>query len=283
MPAWVSRYLGYPTTTVASGYKVNADGNVPADPNALAAAAGRKLGVAVSLDAYTLARYVTSEVGNQSVPERVAVMQDAVNRVRYVEGTNSLTKLLLYRQPVGHKNRGFYGPIHGKIAGITDVASAPYKRWASTSRDPSVSNLMLAIGVLNGDIPADFNKGADDQMGPEHLKDPVASVRSHGRDRRQYWVGPLPGVDPWRTIQYRTMKDVAPDSQLGQFLIARGEAAMRAARPNWNGLPDCQTGQATVTTAAPGAGVVIGAAALATAGVVGAALFRRRQRRGGVV
>jgi hypothetical protein len=79
------------------------------------------------------------------------------------------------------------------------------------------------------------------------------------------------------------MKDVAPDSQLGQFLIARGEAAMRAARPNWNGLPDCQTGQATVTTAAPGAGVVIGAAALATAGVVGAALFRRRQRRGGVV
>mgnify|MGYP007102689227 CR=1 FL=1 len=28
MPAWVSRYLGYPTTTVASGYKVNADGTV---------------------------------------------------------------------------------------------------------------------------------------------------------------------------------------------------------------------------------------------------------------
>ena len=281
MPAWVSRYVGYPTTTVASGYRVDANGNVPADPNTLAAAAGRKLGVSVSLDAYTLARYVTSEVGNQSVPERVAVMQDAVNRVRYIEGSNSLTTLLLYRQPLGHKNRGFYGPIHGKIAGITNVASAPYGRWASTSRDPSTSNLMLAIGVLNGDIPADFNKGADDQMGPEHLKDPVGSVRAHGRDRRQYWVGPLPGVDPWRTIQYRTMKDVAPDSQLGQFLIARGEAAMRAPRPNWNGLPNCLTGE--VTTVGPSAGLIVGAAALATAGVVGAALLRQRQRRGGVV
>lgn len=282
MPAWVSRYTGYPTTTVASGYTVNAAGNVPADPNTLAAAAGRKLGIPVSLDAYTLARYVTSEVGNRSVPERVAVMQNAINRVRYVEGSNSLTKLLLYRQAVGHPNRGFYGPIHGKVAGVTSVASAPYGRWASTSRDPSVSNLMLAIGVLNGDIPADFNKGADDQMGPEHLRDPVASVRSHGRNRRQYWVGPLPGVDPWRTIQYRTMRDVAPDSQLGQFLIARGEAAMRAPRPDWRGLSNCQTGQ--LVALRPNTGlIVVGAAAVATAGVVGAALFHRHQRRGGVV
>ena len=57
---------------------------------------------------------------------------------------------------------------------------------------------------------------------------------------------------------------------------------MRAARPNWNGLPDCQTGQATVTSPNTGL-VVVGAAAVATAGIVGAAVFRRRQRQGGVV
>ena len=237
MPAWVAKYAAIPNTTVSSGCGTSG-GNVQCDPKAMAVAAGKKIGRDVSLEAYTLARYITSEVGTKAVPERVAVAQDAINRVKYIEKLGSINNLLLYRQPSGHPNRGFYGPIHG------GELSAPYGRWAATSRDPALSNLILAIDILDGTIPRDFNKGADDQYGPEILvvkQGLVATqngVRSRGRDRK-YWVGPLPGVDHMRTFQYRTMKDVAPDSELGKALIERGVQAMAAGRPNWSGLPTC--------------------------------------------
>lgn len=279
IPAWMAKYAALPNTTITSGCSVGSNGNVNCDPAAMAAAAGRKIGESVSLEAYTLARYVTTEVGTKSVGERVAVLQDAINRVNYIDGTRSVLALLLYRQKAGHPNRGFYGPIHGRTSsGAVDVQTAPYGRWAATSKDPTYSNLMLVLAVLNGEIPADFNKGGDDQMGPEHLNDPVGSVRSHGLNRRQYWVGPLPGVNPWRTITYRTMKDVDPKSELGQRLIARGVEAMQRPAPSWSGLPTCAAMSAT--SAIPGGGttaLIVGSASLATAALVGAAVWRRRR------
>ncbi len=282
MPSWIPRFGLIPNTTVASGYRVDARGNVPADPQRLADDASKKLGVPISLTAYTLARYVTTEVGTKSVGERVAVIQDALNRVNYVEKTGDVLKLLLYRQPPGHPNRGFYGPIHGRdSSGAVNIQSAPYGRWAATTRDPTLSNLMIVKAVLDGEIPADFNKGGDDQMGPEHLNDPVGSVRSHATRSRQYWVGPLPGVDPWRTITYRTMKDVDPNSELGQRLIARGVAAMQAPRPDWSTLPACgdapragSGGGLDMTTAGK---VAVGGAVVTAAAVVAAAVYRRRR------
>lgn len=242
MPAWVAHYAAIPNTTVASGCGTSG-GNVQCDPKAMAAAAAKKIGRDVSLEAYTLARYITSEVGTRSVPERVAVAQDAINRVKYVEkSVGNINNLLLYRQAVGHPNRGYYGPIHSDA----DLG-AKYGRWAATSRDPALSNLILAIDILDGTIPRDFNKGADDQYGPEILvvKQGLATtqngVRSRGRDRK-YWVGPLPGVDHMRTFQYRTMKDVSPDSELGKALIERGVRAIAAGRPSWDGLPVCPSG-----------------------------------------
>jgi hypothetical protein len=277
MPAWMTHYAAAPNVTVSSGCSTNAAGNVNCDPAAMARAAATKTGLPVSLEAYTLARYVTSEVGTRAVGERVAVAQAAVNRVHYVDRTGSVLNLLLYRQKAGHPNRGFYGPIHG------DGLSAPYGRWAATSRDPALSNLMIAIDVLSGKIPPGFAKGADDQYGPEILvaRQGLAvtqnGVKTRGADRK-YWVGPLPGVDHQRTFLYTFRRDIDPKSDNGKLLIARGVAAMAQPRPNWSGLPTCPEGSAI--PAIPGGSTtaaVIGGAVLATAAVVGAAVWRRRQ------
>lgn len=238
-PPWYAIYGKYggrnSSQTIVSGCST-VNGNVQCKPESMAAKAGQVVGRPVSLEAYTLARYLASEVGSGTAAEKVSVAQAALNRVRYIEpGTQgNILNLLLYRQPVGHPNRGYYGPIHGP----SGVSTAPYKRWAATSRDPTVGDVMIALGVLSGEIDPNFNKGADDQMGPEYLNDPVASVRSHSR-QRDYWVGPLPGVDPWHTIQYRHLKDVPPESLLGQQLIERGVKAMQSAKPDWSTTPIC--------------------------------------------
>lgn len=282
LPDWVHRYAAIPNTTVSSGCSVNAQGNVPCDPAAMAQAASRQIGRTVSLEAYTLARYITSEVGTRSVPERVAVAQAAVNRVKNTEGLGSVLDLLLYRQKPGHPNRGYYGPIHGS------ELSAPYGRWAATSRDPALSNIIIAIDVLNGTIPTGFSKGADDQYGPEilvrkqGLEVTQNGVRRRGGERR-YWVGPLPGVDHQRTFLYTTRRDIDPASSMGQALIQRGVAAIAAARPDWSRLPTCAASWAPKFGTGFGAwGIILGAIFLALGGVAFAKAFRRRALSGGL-
>lgn len=276
MPAWLGKYNLVPNTPVPSGCKVGDDGNVGCDPKAMAADAAKKIGRPVSLAAYTLARYITSEVGTRSVGERVAVGQAAVNRVTDVDKTGDVNALLLYRQKPGHPNRGYYGPIHG------DGLSAPYGRWAATSRDPALSNLIIAIDILSGEIPRDFSKGADDQYGPEILiqRQGLAvtqnGVRTRGKDRK-YWVGPLPGVSHQRTFLYTTRRDIDPASAEGRALIERGVQAMTEPAPNWSGFPTCSTASGATVLPGGGTGVIVGGAALAMAAMVGAAVWRRRQ------
>lgn len=277
LPDWVAQYAAIPDTTVSSGCTVNAQGNIPCDPAAMARAAGQKIGREVSLEAYTLARYITSEVGTRSVPERVAVAQAAVNRVKDTERLGSILDLLLYRQKPGHPNRGFYGPIHSD-----SNLGASYGRWAATSRDPALSNIIIAIDVLGARIPIGFSKGADDQYGPEilvrkqGLEVTQNGVRRRGGERR-YWVGPLPGVDHQRTFLYTTRKDIDPTSQMGQALIARGVAAIAAPRPDWTRLPTCASSWAPKFGTGFGAwGIILGALFLALGGVAFAKAFRRR-------
>lgn len=270
-PTWYPRYLPFAqgTRTVASGCRTSG-GSVQCDPKAMAAAASKVIGRTVSLEAYTLARYLASEVGNGSLAEKVCVAQDAINRVRYAEpNTRTLTALLLYRQPAGCPNRGYYGPIHDDNAAprpeCRGNSNNPYGRWASTSRDPSMGDLVIALGVLSGDIDPWFSKGADDQLGPSALKargnDPVASVRSHATNSRQYWVGPIYGINPWTTFQYRTMPEIAPTSAAGQALIQRGMAAMQSGAPNWTGFEACAPRHRAglIATAGVAFGVGVGA------------------------
>lgn len=228
--------------TISSGCGVNASGNIGCQPEAMRAAAEAKLRAAgyvssLSLDAYTLARYMQGEVGNGTIEERVAVGEAAVNRAKRERTT--ITGLLLYRQPIGHPNRGFYGPIHGLGTG---VSTAPYGRWATTAADPTLLTLLLANLVANGDT--NFANGADDQDGPEAwisqgqtaLNNYVRRLAASGK----YWVGPLPGVDHWRTFLQIT-PGIPASSVAGQALIARGIEALTlpARRPQWGNLPVC--------------------------------------------
>jgi hypothetical protein len=216
-------------------------GNVQCDPEAMRAKAEATLRAAgynlsLSLPAYTLARYIAAEVGSGTPEEKVAVAQAAINRTR-LEKLRDINSLLLYRQASGHPNRGRYGPIH--LIAADETRTSPYGRWAATSRDPSVQDVAITSFVLAGGA-GDFARGADDQDGPEGLDNPVRKVQAQAL-RRDYWVGPLPGVDHWHTFLYRYLPDVAPDSDLGQWLTARGVAALASkARPNWAGYQVCE-------------------------------------------
>ena len=247
LPWWHARFApwsGKGRVIVKSGCATSG-GRVMCDPAAMQAAAEAFLRVKglwkgsrpLPLTAYTLARYTSSEVGSGTPEEKVAVAEAAVNRTR-LEKLKDVNQLLLYRR-VGSRGYGAYGPIHDPSMG------APFGRWASTSRDPGVDDLLIADFVLSGKA-ANFNRGGDDQYGPSvegdvhHPKGWAAAGLARRADRRNYWVGPLPGVDHWKTFIFRHMPNVAPNTPLGKQLLARGVAALTdRRRPDWSQLPVC--------------------------------------------
>lgn len=218
-PWWYEKYKALDDKTVVKSGCPTVNGNVNCNPesmraNAAAQLAAKGLPSDLSLGAYTLARYFTSEVGSGPVTERVAVGEAAVNRAK--RWNTDINGLLLYRQGAGHPNRGYYGPIHS--GGVTN---APYGRWAATSKDPTVGALLLAQLIISGESD-NFAEGADDQVGlqyAESFKDPEATMRRKAADG-SYWVGHLPGVDPWHTFLFRDY-GVSPDSAEGRALLNR--------------------------------------------------------------
>lgn len=254
LPWWHTKYAAIADDAlgrqiVRSGCAVDGYGNVGCDPEAMRADAeaqlrGMNLPIeGLSLEAYTLARYAQSEVGIKTVEEGVAVMEAAVNKSK-----GDVNALLLYRQGQGHPNYGKYGPIHGGGGG---VSTAPFGRWAATTSDPSVIALLLAQFVISGRSD-NFSNNADDQDGPEYwvnqgqqaLNNYVTCLAvgcpNHGPQK--YWVGPLPGVDPWHTfIQAPGPPANTPE---GQALLQRGIDALQLPmqRPTWEGLPVCSGG-----------------------------------------
>jgi hypothetical protein len=207
------------------------------DPESMRAAAEATLRRAdlfqsVSQDHYTLARYISSEVGTKNPETKVAVAQCAVNRAKLLK-MRGVSQLLLYQGPYA----GQYGPIdHGQ-----------YRRWASTALDPGYDDFLIADFVLKGGAPG-FNKGGDDQIGAEVTDDYHAAGWALNQlpvlhRRNDYWVGPLPGVDHWVTFITQHRPDVPQTSVLGQKLIAAGTAALSSgARPSYVGWPTCEKG-----------------------------------------
>lgn len=221
--------------TVSSGCST-VNGNVACSPESMRANAEAQIGEPLSLEAYTLARYMQSEVGSGTLEERVAVGEAAVNRSKKLP--RGVLDLLLYRQGnPSHPNYGYYGPIHGE-GGVT---TAPYGRWAATSRDPTYLTIKLAKLVADGKS-GNFARGADDQDGLEYtaaFPDPAAKVRFQA-NKGSYWIGLLPGVDHWRTFLWRDY-GVRPTSPEGAALLAQGLAAVAdRSRPQWSpDLPIC--------------------------------------------
>lgn len=272
LPWWHTMFAAMPKITVSSGCST-VNGNVNCSPESMRAKALAQgvsqgwwpPGKPMSLAVYTVARYITSEVGSGTPEERVAVAEAVMNRARLAN--TDVNGMLLFRQPQGHPNRGYYGPIHGPGG----TSTAPYGRWAATSRDPTNVNLLIADFVLSGQSD-NFARGADDQNGIEYFQSPSANVHKESK-QGDYWVGPLPGVDHWHTFLYRHY-GFSPTSSEGAWLLQRGlDAVANRARPNWSGLPICAGG--------PRSGLVekLGLGLVAAVGVGGGIMLGRRLLR----
>lgn len=260
-PWWYAQFAPLSTganrPVVHSGCSVS-EGNVACHPEQMRANAEQQMRAAgywqksapLSLAAYTLARYTSSEVGNGTPEEKVAVAETAINRARGTRTSagwypnddtqTGVVKLLLYRTP-GASSYGWYGPIH---SGTT----SPYGRWASTNLDPGIDDILIADFVLGGGSE-DFARGPIAQYGMEVrsiIPYPQTLVARVAQNNNEYWVGPLPGVDPWHTFLLFQDKSIAASSPTGQALVARGQAAVAdpPQRPDWSLLPVCSALQA---------------------------------------
>ena len=247
-PSWHKTYAPLAQGTqviVFSGCKLNAEGNIGCSPESMRANAAQQLkrlapglfSGKLSLETYTLARYMQSEVGSGTVETRVAVGEAAVNQAK-LRG-KSILHVLLYNQGAGHPNYGFYGPIHGPEG----VTTAPYRRWASTRLDPTVLTLLLAQLITSGQS-RNFANGADDQsdmFNRTAYPNPVGTLQTFAK-RGSYWVGPLPGVNHQHTFLFRKY-GVAPTTPQGAALLARGIAAVsNPTPPSWPAtMPVCST------------------------------------------
>jgi hypothetical protein len=206
----------------------------------------------LSLETYTLARYMQGEVGGGhgagTLEEAVAVGEAARNRAR-VEGRRDATAILLYRQNRSHPNYGFYGPIHS-----SGTSSAPYGRWATTHVDPTVLACLLADLITSG-RSGDFNRGADDQAGLAYTTNfpSVEGALRSWANRRLFWVGPLPGVNHWRTFLVRQHNGESSATPWGATWIrycldylnadmAANGGARKMAEPWPVSLPTCARG-----------------------------------------
>lgn len=258
-PWWHAKYesLRAKPIYVRSGCSVNAQGNVGCSPESMRANAEQQLRAggyldSLSLETYTLARYMQGEVGGGHPPgtleEAVAVGEAAMNRVK-LERLKDATSLLLYRQPQGHPNRGFYGPIHGPGG----TSSAPYGRWATSHVDPTVLSCVLAHLITSGQS-GNFNRGADDQAGLEYAANfPLPGSIYSWANRGAFWVGALPGVNHWRTFLVKHHPGETASTPWGKewvrSTIAYLEADMsfnngarKMAQPWPAGLPICARG-----------------------------------------
>jgi hypothetical protein len=220
-------------------------GNVICEPETLrrtAAAAMRANGLVgpLTLGAYSLARYVASEVGGGTPEEKMAVALAGIQQAResYLLANleQGLVRLFLYRTP-GSRGYGKYGPIHSD-----DKGGHPFGRWASTSQDPTVQEVQIALFALSGRADG-FARQARNQFGPDAAK---AQARRRGesdaavyngihdwisglaKKMREYWIGDVAAINPRHTMLFARRALVAPSSPEGQIMIQNAvEASFR--------------------------------------------------------
>jgi lysophospholipase L1-like esterase len=238
-------------TYLHSGCRPDALGNIQCDPEAMRAGAEKQLqaskfwpaGKPLDLETYTLARYMQGEIGPGTAEERVAVGEAAVNQAR-LRGQD-VVGVLLHTQP-----NHLYGEINVPGKGNFN------HRWASTSADPSILTTLLADLVISGNSE-DISHGADNQDGLEFKRFfpvPMDRILSEARSG-SYWVGPVAGVDHWKTTLFRNY-GFKPDSSEGRALIERARAVFgnpayeggivaRSMRPVWPArLPSAPSSEA---------------------------------------
>jgi hypothetical protein len=231
LPWWHTQFAALPRTRISSGCSLSG-GNIQCAPESMRRAAEAKMralgyNISLSLNEYSLARNISSEVGSGTPEEKVALGESTRN-----QANGNIVSVLLYRSTMG-SNRGYYGSVGGGSG-----------RWSSTARDPAIDDILIAKFVLAGKSK-NFAKGANDQMGMDLVRKkdasgPRNSVLVNAR-QRDYWVGPLPGVNHWHTFLYARRPSIDPNSAEGRALVNRALAAVADTRaPDWSGLDVCR-------------------------------------------
>lgn len=143
--------------------KVGDDGVVPGTPDELAADAG------LPVDAYSLARMISSEDGSADNLVKAAICWSAIN---YAAQTGqSVTHLVTHAKNPAHD--GMYGRF-------VDPTTSKPDRYCSTALDPYDGDGQIAAGCLDGSIP-DPSKGRAthyDNPGAEKHPDAIAKRRA---------------------------------------------------------------------------------------------------------
>jgi hypothetical protein len=243
-----------------------------------------QLGGSLTLKTYTLGRYLHSEQGNGTAEERVAVAEAGLN-----EAARSNRTLLQMLAP-----QGYFGPIHadesvclarGYARGTrqnrcgtsknSHTCCAPYGRWAATTRDPSIASLVCAHYVVTGQTD-NFARGAVTQWGPEAwINDGQAAlnnfVKNIAASDNFYWIGDLPGVDPFGLFLVR--KGV-PLGTLKATALAEGQRALALPRKAPPTLTLCPEGPGG--GGGPSGGEIVLAVAGLAAGVFAGRFAARR-------
>jgi hypothetical protein len=242
LPRWHSYFASLRGHRISSGCGTSG-GRVTCDPEDMRADAEKKLramgawpqDVPLSLAVYTLGRNAASEVGDGSPEEKMALILLAIHRARIWYPTSNapggdVNKLLLYAPSMSSETYGYYGPIHGE----SGVGSAPYGRWAATSADPGLDDLLIAAAALTGNFD-EFGHHGDDQIGAQYFgSDSVIGDVQHKAKDHTYWPGDIPGVNPMRLWCYRYRPDVDPNSKLGAVLVKRAVRVLNDPRTrNW--------------------------------------------------
>jgi hypothetical protein len=164
------------------------------------------LGRSISMDAYSLARNIATEVGSGTPEEKMAVALSTIGQAR--RRNTSVSSLVLLTTKGERKGTALYGPIHPKPTGENI-----HGRWTASTLDPTVRDVLIAEFALSGKA-GDFARGADNQAHHSIISE------QRLRENRWYWVGPIPGVNPRHTYLVTTRTDVDPDSPQGRQLLA---------------------------------------------------------------
>jgi hypothetical protein len=272
LPSAILALANVPRTTVPSGCKIVTDssnalfGFIPCDPEAMRASAAQATGRAITLDQYSLARNLATEIGNGAVAEKVAMAMSTIGRAALGSLGTTVTEVVLTNTgcSFGRGSRCFYGSIHAS----GNVDTAPFGRFTASTQDPTLQDLAIAEFVLNGGggaplNPSNFARGADDQWSPLSS---ARGDRSGGVDKGlnaigaqalqgDFWVGPICGVDPVNIQFFRHRPDLKGTAE-GQALIASLKQlyAINAAAPGANGPNFSQAGGGWLMLLAAAAG-----------------------------
>lgn len=225
-PYWVADVLPY------RGQTVHTSSNDPEGMRVEAEAQMQQLGLAdsISLDEYSLGRAITSEVGDYR-PEQAMCL--ALLNIKQAQRRGITVSALVM---LGHGYGYGAGPDH--IRGT----------WESSSASPTVAALLVAKLALSGNFD-DFANGADDQNGPDvwvpsgtaggpGWQKLVDDINNAAHYHHAYWVGQIPGVNPWTTIMYRTDMSIDPNGPDGQALIQAALDAYQTSKAEYNAIID---------------------------------------------